>query len=295
MKMKMKMKTLKNIIAPLLSITLLLSLSACGAVNTAPAATPTPTPTATATPEATPTPTPTPEPEEPVELLISAAASLKDAIADIQTAYSAVKPHVTLTANFGSSGALQQQIEQGAEVDVFISAATKQMDALKDKELIINETRKDFLENQIVLIVPKGTTAVASFDDLIKDEVKSVALGEPASVPVGQYAEEALTSLGLLDKLKANETIVYGKDVKAVLAWVETGEADAGIVYKTDAIISDKVDIVAPAPEGSVKPVYYPAAVIKASKQTEAATDFVNFLYSDEAKPIFEKYGFVFR
>ncbi len=229
---------------------------------------------------------------KPVELTISAAASLKDAMEEIKAAYEKENSEVTITYNFGSSGSLQKQIEQGAAVDVFLSAATKQMDALKDKGLIIENTRKDFLENKIVLVVPVGSLGVTDFKDLLTDKVKKIGLGEPKSVPVGQYGEEVLKKLDIMGSV--NSKIVYAKDVKEVLSWVETGNADAGIVYETDTKVSDKVRLVARAPEGSHKPVYYPAAVIKESKNVDAAKDFVNFLYSSEAKPIFEKYGFVF-
>lgn len=229
---------------------------------------------------------------KPAELTISAAASLKDAMGEIKAAYEKENSEVTITYNFGSSGSLQKQIEQGAAVDVFLSAATKQMDELKDKGLIIEDTRKDFLKNKIVLIVPVGSSGVTDFKDLLTDKVKKIGLGEPKSVPVGQYGEEVLKKLDIIDSV--NSKIVYAKDVKEVLAWVETGNADAGIVYETDTKVSDKVKLVARAPEGSHKPVYYPAAVIKESKNQDAAKDFVNFLYSSEAKPMFEKYGFVF-
>lgn len=229
---------------------------------------------------------------KPVTLTISAAASVKDAMEEVKTAYSKEKSNVTITYNFGGSGSLQQQIEQGAEVDVFISAATKQMDALKDKGLIMEDTSKNFLENKVVLVVPRDSHAVTDFNDLSTDKVKKIGLGEPKSVPVGQYTEEVLTKLKILDSIKAK--VVYGKDVKEVLTWVETGNADAGIVYETDAKISDKVKVVAKAPEGSHKPVYYPAAVIKASKNSDDAKAFINYLFSSKAKPVFEKYGFAF-
>ncbi len=230
--------------------------------------------------------------EAPVSLTISSAASLKEAMDEIQAVYAEEKSHVTLTYNFGSSGSLQQQIEQGAEVDVFISAAAKQMDALQEKGLIAEETRKNLLDNKIVLIVPKDTEAVNDFNDLATDKVKTIALGETASVPVGQYSEEVLTNLNLMDRIKPKA--VFGKDVKTVLTWVETGNADAGMVYETDAKVSDKVKVVAKAPEGSHKPVVYPAAVIKDSRNMDAAKDYLDFLCSDKAKSIFEKYGFVF-
>jgi len=277
------MKGLKRILCFSLVIGVL-SFAGCGqksaGTKTASEATATATSTAT-TAEA-----------KPVALTISAAASLKDAMEEIKAVYQKEKPNVTITYNYGSSGSLQQQIEQGAEVDVFLSAATKQMDALKDKGLLLDDTRKDFLENKIVLVIPKDSTAVTDFKDLTSDKVQQVALGEPKSVPVGQYAEEMLKKLNLLDSIKPR--VVYGKDVKEVLTWVETGSADAGIVYETDAKVSTKVKVVAKAPEGSISPVYYPAAVIKASKNQDTARDFINYIYSSKAKPVFEKYGFAF-
>lgn len=229
---------------------------------------------------------------EKIVLTISAAASLKDSLEAVKIAYVATKPNTDIIINFGSSGSLQQQIEQGAQVDLFISAAAKQMDALKAKGLIEEGTRKNLLGNSIVLIAPKGSTTVTSFDSLTSNNVKKIALGEPKSVPVGQYGEEALKSIGLLDKITPKA--IYAKDVKEVLTWVETGNADAGIVYKTDALGSDKVNIVTEAPSGSYTPVVYPAAVLKNSKNLSSAKDFINYLYSDAAKPVFEKYGFVF-
>lgn len=227
---------------------------------------------------------------EPVTLNISAAASLKDSLDEVKQLYSGEKSNITLTINYGSSGTLQQQIEQGADVDVFISAAAKQMDALQNKNLIVKESRKNLLLNDIVLVVPKNNSTIKSFDDLTTDKVKKIALGEPKSVPAGQYAEQVFTKQGVLDKIKVKAT--YGNDVKQVLTWVETGSADAGIVYSTDAKVSSKVQVVASAPAGSHDPVIYPAAVIKASKKADAANEFMKFLTTDKVKAVFEKYGF---
>lgn len=238
------------------------------------------------------TPVNTPKDTKKSSLTISAAASLKDAMEEIKAEFIREKPNLTITYNLGSSGSLQQQIEKGADVDVFISAGTKQMNALKDKSLIVENTQKNFLENELVLVVPKDSSSVADFKDLSTDKVKKVGLGEPKSVPAGQYADEVLTKLDILNSIKSK--IVYGKDVKEVLTWVETGNADAGMVYETDAIVSDKIKVVAKAPEGSHKPIYYPAAVIKTSKKLEEAKAFINFLYSSKAKPVFQKYGFKF-
>lgn len=223
-------------------------------------------------------------------LTISAAASLKDALQEIQPLYSQQKSNVSLTYNYGASGSLQRQLEQGAPVDIFISAAKKQMDALEQKGLLLDGTRKNLLKNQIVLIEPQKATTVTDFKDLTSDRVKKIALGEPKSVPAGQYAEQVLTSLKILDKIKSK--VVYANDVRQVLNFVETGNADAGIVYVSDAKSSNKVKVVAQAPDNSHSPVVYPIAVLKSSKNAEAAKNFVQFLSGTQAKTIFEKQGF---
>lgn len=227
-----------------------------------------------------------------IELTVSAAASLKDVMEEIKAAYEKENSSITITFNFGSSGSLQKQIEQGAAVDVFVSAATKNMDLLAEKSLIVKETRKDFLENKIVLVVPSGTSEISDFKDLLNDNVEKIGIGEPKSVPAGQYSEELLRNLDIIDSLKSK--FVYAKDVREVLLWVETDNADAGFVYETDAKTSDKVRIVAKAPEGMYTPILYPAAVIKESKNIKEAEEFVKYLYSEKAKPIFEKCGFLF-
>lgn len=237
--------------------------------------------------------TTTPSDSEPVALTVSAAASMTEAMQEVEVAYEAANPNVDITMNFASSGSLQNQIEQGADVDVFASASVGKMNALQDKGLILEDTRKNFLENKVVLIVPKDSTAdITSFDDLATDKVNQIGIGEPDSVPVGQYSKQILTSLNLFDTIQSK--VVFGKDVKEVLTWVETGNVDAGMVYSTDANVSDKVTVVANAPDDTHEPICYPAAVIKDSKNVDAAKAFVNYLYSSEAKPIFEKYGFTF-
>lgn len=225
---------------------------------------------------------------EPVTLLVSAAASLTDVAADLEKLYQKEHSNVSFTFNLASSGNLQQQIEQGAPADVFISAAKGKMDALEEKDLIVKETRKDLLKNRIVLIVAKDNNTIKGFDDL--NNARVIALGEPESVPVGKYAQESLTSMKLWDKVQSK--VVYAKDVRQVLAYVESGDAEAGIVYQTDAQISDKVKVAALAEEDTHSSLVYPVAVIKDSKNQEAAKDFVDFLFSDEAQAVFEKYGF---
>ena len=228
---------------------------------------------------------------EPTELHVAAAASLTDAMKELSAMYEKDNPDVKFVFNFGSSGALQQAIENGGETDLFFSAAQKQMDALEKSGNLADGTRKNLLRNEVVLIVPKvDAKPIKAFEDLTGDNIQRVALGEPKGVPVGQYSEEILTNLGILDAVKAKA--VYGSDVRQVLSWVETGDADCGIVYATDAAVSDKVNVVATAPENSHKPVIYPAAVIKDTKKLDAAKKFLDFVSSDAAKKVFEKYGF---
>jgi molybdate transport system substrate-binding protein len=233
------------------------------------------------------------EPARPAaatELTVSAAISLKDVLDEIRTAYITQHPGVALAMNYGASGTLELQIEQGAPVDIFLSASPKQMDDLQSKNLLADGSRRDLLRNAIVLIVPKGSTNVASFQDLLKPSVKHVALGEPSSVPAGQYAQQVLTKMGIAEAVNAKA--VFAKDVRQVLTYVETGDADAGIVYSTDAIASGKVRVVAQAPQDSHAPVIYCVAVIKASKNTAAATEFESYLSGPQARAIFQQHGF---
>lgn len=228
------------------------------------------------------------------ELTVSAAASLKDVMEEIKPLYQAAYPDTQIVYNFAASGSLQRQIEQGAPVDLFISAATKQMDALEAQGLILTETRRDLLKNQMVLVTPAGSKTelkIRDFEDLTTESITQIALGEPASVPAGKYAQEVLTSFQIADKV--NSKTVYGKDVRQVLNYVATGNVDAGIVYRTDAEISGSVNIVATAPENTHSPVVYPIAVIQDRDNPEAATELVEFLETPKAQAVFEQYGFV--
>lgn len=229
---------------------------------------------------------------EPIELNISAAVSMKDALAEIQANYQGKHPNVKIVYNLGASGSLQQQIEQGAPADIFISAAPKQMNELEAKNLINKATRKNLVENKLVLIVPQNSTlAFSKYEDLAQASVQKWSMGEPSVVPAGQYAQEVLKKLGIWNDVQAKA--VLAKDVRTVLAYVETGNVEAGIVYKTDAASSNKVKIVATAPEGTHQPILYPMAILSATKQTKTAEDFLAYLTSPESAAIFEKYGFV--
>ena len=229
---------------------------------------------------------------QPIEVTVSAASSLKDALIEIQNHYQILHPGVKIVYNMGASGSLQKQIEEGAPVDIFISAAKKQMDVLQNKNLIKEETRKDFLKNQLVLIVPlQSKILVTEFAGLNESTVKQFAMGAPESVPAGQYAQQVLIKSNIYNDIQSK--IVLAKDVRTVLTYVETGNVDAGIVYKTDAAVSDKVKIVAVAPEGSHELILYPAAVLTASKQSKVAEEFLDYLTSAESIVVFERYGFL--
>jgi molybdate transport system substrate-binding protein len=229
-------------------------------------------------------------PAEKVELIVSTAASLTDVMEELKVLYDEQNDNVILTINYGSSGALQQQIEQGAPADIFISAASAQMDKLEKQELLFPGSRLDLLRNTMVLIMPNDSfIEIQSFNDLTDAAIQKIGIGEPGSVPAGQYAKEVLVSKGLWDALEAK--LVYGRDVRQVLTWVETGNVDAGIVYMTDARVSGS-RIVTEAPPGSHQPVVYPAAVIAGTKHKQEASEFLTFLKSPEASDLFIKHGF---
>jgi molybdate transport system substrate-binding protein len=240
----------------------------------------------------------TPKPEasqveqnKPVELMVATAPSLKGSLDEITGLYAAKNPQVKIVYNYGSSGTLQTQIEQGAAADIFISQGKPQMDALEQKGLIKKDSRVNLLGDELVLIVNKSNTSVNSFEDLTKPEVKQIGIGEAESVPAAKTTKETLTTLKLWDTLQPK--LVVGKDLMQVMAYVETGNAEAGFVWDTIAITSDKVKIVAAAPANSHAPVVLPAAIVTASKNSEAAAKFLEYLKSDEAMKVFNKNGFV--
>lgn len=232
------------------------------------------------------------EDTEKTEILVAAAASLKNAYEEeLIPMFEEENPEITVTGTYDSSGKLQTQIEEGLEADVFMSAATKQMKALQEKGMIAEDTVTELLENKIVLIVPSGSAGeLKIFEDIEKAE--SIALGDPASVPAGQYAQEALTSLGIWDRIQ--DKVSFGTNVTEVLNQVAASSADAGIVYATDAAsMAEQVDVIAEAPEGSLaQKVIYPVAVVKNSTHLGEAEAFVEFLKTEEAMKVFESYGF---
>lgn len=225
-------------------------------------------------------------------ILVAAAASLKNAYEDeLIPMFEEQYPGVTVEGTYDSSGKLQTQIEEGLEADVFMSAAVKQMKALDEEGMIASDTIVDLLENKIVLIVPAGSDSkIDSFEKI--GDAASIALGDPESVPAGQYAKEALTNLNVWDSIQ--DKVSFGTNVTEVLNQVAAASADAGIVYATDAAsMADQVTVVAEAPEGSLeKKVIYPVAVVKATAHEDAAKAFVDFLQTPEAIKVFEAYGF---
>jgi molybdate transport system substrate-binding protein len=222
-------------------------------------------------------------------LMLSAAASLQDAIAEIEAAYRQSHPGTDFINNYGSSVTLAEQIEEGAPADILLSAASRPMDDLESKGLIAAGTRRNLLRNSLVLIAPPDSQ-LKDFNGLTGNSVRLIALGDPASVPAGQYGRQTLLSLHLWDQLSAK--LVLGKDVRQVLTYVETGNADAGLVYATDAEASSKVRVIAAAPESAHDPIVYPAAVVKGSRSEEAARRFLEYLGGPAAQAIFLKRGF---
>lgn len=221
---------------------------------------------------------------------IAAAASLEKVFTDeLIPMFNEMYPDVMVEGTYDSSGKLQTQIEEGADVDVFFSAATKQMDALKDEGMMADDSIVDLLENKIVLIVPAGEEGYSKFEDIVN--AQSIAIGDPESVPAGQYGKEALTSLNLWDEVEGRLSL--GTNVTEVLNWVAASSAQAGIVYATDAAsMPDQVDVVAEAPEGSCTKVIYPVGMLKNSSNPEAAGALIAFLQTDQASEVFEEAGF---
>ncbi len=229
---------------------------------------------------------------EKVTLTVAAAASLKNVFEnDLIPAFTEKYPDIEIAGVYDSSGKLQTQIEEGLDADVFFPAAMKQMNALKEEGRIDAATVKELLENKIVLITgtQEETAAFAEFTDILNAE--TIAVGDPESVPAGQYAKEAFESLGIWDEVLEKASL--GTNVTEVLTWVAEGSAQAGVVYATDAASQPKVKVIAQAPEGALqKPVIYPVAKVASSTHSEEAEKLLDFLAGDEAAKIFEKYGF---
>lgn len=229
---------------------------------------------------------------ETVELTISAAASLEDAMNEIKPLFEKENKHIKLLFNYGGTGSLQKQIIQGAPVDLFFSAAKDQYNELISKGLIDEKQGIDLLENSLVLIIPKELNQrIKGFADLSKLENGKLALGTPEAVPAGKYGKQTLEKMNIWNQVENH--LVFAKDVRQVLTYVETGNVDAGIVYKTDALTSEKVEIVEEAKKTSHDPIVYPVGIVKGTKHMQEAESFFQFLQEEATKEIFEKYGFI--
>lgn len=228
---------------------------------------------------------------ERVRVTVSAASSLREVMAEVERGFEAAHPGVDVRVNLGASGALRQQVEQGAEVDVFVSAAEGPLDALQAAGLVDPRTRRAVAGNTLVLVVPAtGTSTAGRWEDLALPGVRRVALGAPASVPAGDYAGETLRALGLAEAVEGR--VVRAASVRQVLAYVEQGEVDAGVVYATDACVSRGVRVVAPAPPGTHRPITYVMAVVAGTRQPEAATSLAGYLAGPAGRAAFRRYGF---
>jgi molybdate transport system substrate-binding protein len=225
-----------------------------------------------------------------VEIQVAAAASLTDALKEIAGQY-AVTTGDKPVFNLGASSTLARQIEEGAPIDVFLSADEARMDALSKKNLISANTRKVLLNNSLVVVVSSDSALkIETPAALAGDAIKRLALGEPQTVPAGIYAREFLTKVGLWEKVRLR--VLPCDNVRAALAAVESGNAEVGIVYKTDAGISKKVRVAFEVPEAQSPVITYPGAVTAASRQPEAAKKFLDYLSGDKARTIFERFGF---
>ncbi|OCA80821.1 molybdate ABC transporter substrate-binding protein [Pseudobacillus wudalianchiensis] len=229
--------------------------------------------------------------DEKTEVVISAAASLTDALDELQSSFEDEYPDIDLTFNFGSSGKLAQQIEQGAPADVFLSASNQDMDKLQEKKLIQKDSRLEFAKNSLVLIAKKDQSAsTSSFEEINREKIDHLAMGEPESVPAGRYTKEVLEHLNIWESLQ--NKLVLGSDVRQVLTYVESGNAELGVVYASDALTSDKVKVVSEAKADWHEPIVYPGAITSHSEHAKEAKLFLDYLASAEGKEVLHQYGF---
>ena len=230
------------------------------------------------------------KPDGAAELTVFAAASLTEAITKISRSFES-KRDVKIYMNFAGSQTLQLQIERGAPADLFISASPKQMDALEEKGAIHESSRRNVLRNSLVLVAPiEASRQIQGPENLTQSSIRRIAIGEPSSVPAGIYGAEALKRLGIWAGVQPK--LIPGADVRSVLAYTESGEVDFGIVYRTDASVSEKVRVAYEFPTSSHSPIVYPAAVIRGAKHEDLARLFLRYLKTSEVKHVFENYGF---
>jgi molybdate transport system substrate-binding protein len=225
------------------------------------------------------------------EIEVFAAASLTDALGEIAASYEKSTGD-KVVFNFAASSTLELQIKAGAPADIFFSADEPKMNDLEKQGLIVKESRKDVLSNSLVIVVPSDSSVTLTSATQIADpKIKSIALGETRSVPAGIYAKEYLQKIGIWDQVSAR--VIPSESVRAALAAVETGNVDAGIVYKTDALHSHKVKIAYEVPVAEGPAISYPVALVQGTKNTTAAQKFLDYLESTDSLKTFEKYGFI--
>ncbi|WP_339061001.1 molybdate ABC transporter substrate-binding protein [Tepidibacillus marianensis] len=228
---------------------------------------------------------------EDKEIIVSAASSMTDVLLEIKTSFEKDNPGIKITYNLASSGKLSQQIEAGASVDVYIAASNNYMDDLEKKNLILTDTRKNIITNEIVLIGSKNKPhLITSFKELNNLKDKQLAIADPESSPIGMYSKEVLQHFNLWTGFE-NKLILAGT-VRQVLTYVENDNVDYGIVFSTDAIISDKVKVLAKATPSWHTPIVYSGAVIKGSQHEEEANNYLTYVTSSKGKAIFNKFGF---
>jgi molybdate transport system substrate-binding protein len=230
--------------------------------------------------------------EKNTVLTVGAAASMKDVLEAIGKQYEKEHHDVTLRFTFASTGTLQKQIEQGAPIDIFVSADAHTFEQLRQNKMVIATHDRPLVYNELVLITQKNhSSLVHSLSDLTNPTIRSVAIGIPETVPAGAYAKQWLQSAGLWEKLQTK--YIFAKDVRQVRTYVESQNVDGGIVYRTDALASKHVHIAAVAPSSLNKQIVYKAGVVAQSKQQKAAKQWVAYLYSNKAAAFFQKYGFI--
>jgi len=227
------------------------------------------------------------------EVTLSVAISMKDVVEELGRGFMAARPGVTLRYNFGSSGELQKQIEAGAPIDLFISAAQRQMDELEKKGLVASASRRVFARNVLTVVKPADSKIdIVKPTDLLDARLTKIVVGNPKTVPVGQYAEESLKALGLWAKLQPK--VVFSENVRQALDYVARGEVDAGFVYTTDAATrSQQVKEAFRPAEDTYRPVLYPAAVVAGSKQSAIAQAFLDLLLSRDGQAVLGRFGFL--
>lgn len=229
--------------------------------------------------------------EEPTEVTVLAAASLTDALDEIIAEYEK-DADATITASYAGSGDLVQQIEGGAPCDIFISASKSNMDQLEEGGYVNTDTRKNLLINTLTLIAAAEAADTVTMDTLTSDTVGTIAIGEPETVPAGKYASQVFENMGITAGVEGK--VVYAKDVRAVLSYVESGDADCGFVYRTDALLLDEEagTIIGDVDTALHDAIVYPAAILADAPAADAAAGFFEFVQSDFAKDVFTKYGF---